>query len=209
MGLLKNMRERRVEKKAQIKAAKSKALAEAKASAKLEKAKEKYLRKTAKQVRKTNQKELKARRAHEEKLAKVALEQIKAGNFNGGNVARYLGGARVALPVALPLIYRGLAQLQGAEDKNAAHAAGVAASDMAQFAGDGAPQKARIKAIRTDVGKGGLPIGFAKDVIDRLDEIVEAVNNTANMNNSQTKGALKATSRELGLIEAQIAAKRG
>lgn len=209
MGLLSTLRKRRQEKKAAEKAAKVRALAEAKADAKLEKAKEKYLRKTAKQVRKADAKELKNRRKHEEKMAAAALEQLKAGNFNGANVTRYVGAARVALPALLPLFYRGMTQLKEANERGTAQAHGVSAQDMAQFSGDGAPQQARIRQIRKDVSKGGLPMGFAKDVDERMDDLEDAVKNTSNMNNDQTRHALQAVSRELDLVEAQIQIKRG
>lgn len=209
MGLLSTMRHRRQEKKAALKAAKIRAIAETKADAKLEKAKEKYLRKTAKQVRKADAKELKSRRKHEEKMATAALEQLKAGNFNGANVTRYVGAARVALPALLPLFYRGMTQLKEANERQNLQRAGLTPVDTTSFTGDGPTQKARIRQIRKDVSKGGVPMGFAKDVEDRMDDLEDAVDNTSTMNNDQTRHALKAVSRELDLVEAQIRVKRG
>lgn len=209
MGLLSTMRQRRQEKKAALKAAKIRAIAEAKSDAKLEKAKEKYLRKTAKQVRKADAKELKSRRKHEEKMAQSALEQLKAGNFSGANVTRYVGAARVAIPAVLPLAYRAMTQLQQAQEKNNVRRVGLTPVDTEDLAGDGAVQRARIRQLRKSVSKGGLPVGFAKDVDDRLDDLEKAVENTSTMNSGQTSNALKAVNRELDLLDDQIAIKRG
>lgn len=208
MGLLSTLRNRRQEKKAQLRAAKVRAQAETKANAKLEKAKDKYLRKTAKQVRKTDAKELKTRRKHEEKMAKVALEQIKAGNFNGANVTRYVGAARLAVPALLPLLYRGMTQMQAAGEKDTAKRAGVTPASMAAYSSDGAVQKARIKKLRKEADDSSLPRGFAKDVEDRLDDLDEAVDSTRVMNNAQTEHALKAVDRELDLVRDQMKIKR-
>ena len=208
MGLFSTMRRRRQEKKATIKAAKVRAIAETKADAKLEKAKEKYLRKTAKKVRKADAKELKNRRKHEEKMASAALQQLKAGNFNSQNVSRYVGAARVALPALLPLFYRGMTQMKEVNERQNLQRAGLVPTANASFAGDGPTQQARIRQIRKDVSKGGVPMGFAKDVEERMDDLEDAVNNTSTMNNDQTRHVLQAISRELDLVESQIRTKR-
>ncbi len=106
MGLLRSIRKRRAEKRAMYRAAKAKALAEAKASAKLENRKEKYLRKTAKQVRKLESKQLAEYHKHEQKMAQAAIERAKAGRFNAKTVLRYGMAIRALLPVLLPLFYR-------------------------------------------------------------------------------------------------------
>lgn len=206
MGLLSKMRKRRQEKKAAFKAAKLRAKAEAKADAKLEKRKDKYLRKTAKQVRKHDAKELKARRKHEEFMAKNTLEQIKAGRFNKDNVSRYATALRTAAPVALPLLYRAMVQVQERSESSRAANAGVSKRSMAAFSGEGAPQRARIKAVR-DAVKRGVPNGFAKDIEERLDTLEDAVRNAEAMPASQQRRLLGSVSTELDLIETQIAEK--
>ncbi len=208
MGLLSAMRKRRQERKAIYKAAKVRAKAEAKETSKLELQKEKYLRKTAKQVRKFEAKELKQRRKHEQAMAKSAVQQLKNGTFNAQNVARYAGAARVAAPVALPIIYRLLNQLRNSQEVSVAHRAGVVPADMAKYAQDGAAHKARIDRIRKSVDKGNVPTGFAKDVNDRMDTLEKAVDNSKSMGDAQTKDVLGSISRDLDLVEAQIAQKR-
>ncbi|WP_426705618.1 DUF6474 family protein [Corynebacterium auriscanis] len=206
MGLLSKMRKRRQEKKAAYKAAKLRAKAEAKADAKLEQRKDKYLRKTAKQVRKYDAKELKARRKHEEYMAKNALQQIKAGRFNKNNVARYATALRTAAPAALPLLYRAMVQIQENSEGSRASRSGVTRRSMAAFSGEGAPQRARIKAVR-DAVKRGVPNGFAKDIDERLDTLEDAVRNAEAMPPSQQRRMLGSVSTELDLIESQIAEK--
>ena len=207
MGLLSGMRKRRQEKKAIEKAAKVRAKAQVKADSKLEKRKEAYLRKTAKQVRKMDAKELKAQRKHNEKMAKASLEQIKAGRFNSKNVLKVAGAARVAAPFALPLFYRGVTALQEASNGSAARRNGLALKATAEFPADGSLQQARIKKIRKSLDK-GVPAGFAKDVSERLDDLDTAIENSRSMNNGQTKRVLRSVSNELNLVESQIKAKR-
>lgn len=207
MGLLSGMRKRRQEKKAIEKAAKVRAKAQVKADSKLEKRKEAYLRKTAKQVRKMDAKELKAQRKHNEKMAKASLEQIKAGRFNSKNVLKVAGAARVAAPFALPLFYRGVTALQEASNGSAARRNGLALKATAEFPADGSLQQARIKKIRKSLDK-GVPAGFAKDISERLDDLDTAIENSRSMNNGQTKRVLRSVSNELDLVESQIKAKR-
>ena len=207
MGLLSGMRKRRQEKKAIEKAAKVRAKAQVKADSKLEKRKEAYLRKTARQVRKMDAKELKAQRKHNEKMAKASLEQIKAGRFNSKKVLKVAGAARVAAPFAIPLFYRGMTALQEASNSSAARRSGLATKATAQFPGDGGLQQARIKKIRKSLDD-GVPTGFAKDISERMDDLDKAVENSRSMNDGQAKRVLRSVSNELDLVEAQIKAKR-
>ena len=205
MGLFKNLRKRRIERKAAFKAAQTRAKVDAKEAAKLEKEKEKYLRKTAKQVRKMDAKELKKRRKHEEEMAKASVEQLKAGRFNARNVLRFIGAARVAAPVVVPLVYRVLTQLQGKGGVTSQPRAG--ASQLQSFPADGAPQRARMKQTRKSVDS-GVPSGFAKDVNDRMDVLTDAIDNAGSMGEDQRKRVLESVSKELDLVEAQIDTKR-
>lgn len=202
MGLLKGMRKRRLEKKAAEKAAKVKALAEVKADAKLEKRKEAYLRKTAKQVRKMDRKELKARRKHNEKMAATALEQLKEERAAGPTILKTATSARIAAPVLIPLFYRGMTLLREYTEEAPARR-----RPAAPFTGTGASQRVRIDQVRKSLNK-GIPSGFAKDVEERMDELEKAVKNSSSMTPDQEKRVLKSVSRELDLVEAQIAAKR-
>ena len=190
MGLFSTLRKRRQEKKAMEKAAKVRAKAQVKADAQLEKRKEAYLQKTAKQVRKMDAKEMKARRKQ--------------------NVARYAGAARVAAPIAIPLAYRLLTQLRGASEATTANRAGVSTASLAKYGGEGsgaAAYRARIDAVRDSLDK-GIPSGFAKDIDERMDDLETAVENTSSMSEGQAHRVLSSVGKELDLVEAQIAAKR-
>lgn len=204
MGLLKNLRKRRQEKKAAFRAAKAKALAEAKADAKLQRAKEKYQRKTVKQVRKIDAKELKKRRKHDEKMAQAAVERAKAGRFNSKNVLRYATAGRALAPVAIPLVYRALTQLQsGSATSGFSRPAAGGGNAM----GASTSHAARIDMVRNSVNK-GVPAGFAKDVNERMDVLDDALKNANSMTKEQAQGVLASISRELDMVEAQVAAKR-
>lgn len=210
MGLLSTLRKHRQEKKAMEKAAKVRAKAQVKADAELEKRKETYLRKTAKQVRKIDAKEMKARRKHEQKMAQSALEQLKEGRFNSKNVARYAVAVRVATPVAIPLMYRLLTQLRGAAEATTASRVGVSAASLAKYGGEdsnAAAYRARIDAVRDSLGK-GVPSGFAKDIDERMDDLENAVENTSSMSEGQAHRVLSSVGKELDLVETQIAAKQ-
>ena len=157
-------------------------------------------------MRKHDAKELKARRKHEEFMAKNALQQIKAGRFNKDNVTRYATALRTAAPAALPLLYRAMVQIQESAEGSRASRSGVSRRSMAAFSGEGAPQRARIKAVR-DAVKRGVPDGFAKDIDERLDTLEDAVRNAEAMPASQQRRLLGSVSTELDLIESQIAEK--
>lgn len=207
MGLLKNLRKRRQEKKAAYRAAKAKALAEAKADAKLQKAKEKYQRKTAKQVRKIDEKELKKRREHDEKMARAAVERAKAGRFNSKNVLRYAAAGRALAPVAIPLAYRAMTQLQNGGAASLSRSVKGSSQDASSgFMGASSSHSARIEMVRNSVNK-GVPSGFAKDINERMDVLDEALKNANSMTKEQARGVLASVSRELDLVEAQVAAK--
>ena len=207
MGLLGTMRKRRMERKAAEKAARYKAKAQVKADAELEKRKEAYLRKTAKQVRKIDAKEMKARRKHEQKMAKSAVEQLKAGRFNAQTISRYANASRVADP---PWLSRLLTQLRGATEATAASRAGVNRDALAKYSGQdeaAAAYRARIDQVRDSLDK-GVPSGFAKDIDERLDDLDDAVKNSGSMTENQARHVLKSVDRELDLIEAQVSTKK-
>lgn len=208
MGLLKKLRNRRIEKKAAYRAAKAKALAEAKANAKLQRAKEKYQRKTIKQVRKIDAKELKRHRKHDEKMARAAVERARAGRFNSKNVLRYATAGRALAPVAIPLVYRALVQLQKGSTTSGSFSrtsTGGGAGNVMR--GAGSSHAARIQKVRKSVTK-SVPAGFAKDINERMDVLEDALKNADTMTKQQAQDVLASISRELDLVEAQVEAKQ-
>lgn len=201
MGVVSSARRRRYERKAAYKAAKVQARTEARESAKLDRRKEEYLQKTAKKVRKENARELKARRKHNEKMAKSTVEQIKAGRFNASTMLRYTGALRILLPVAIPLAYRAMTQLsQGSTGRGTP-------AEFSNFVGAGAPQRARIADLRYRIDHGNVPSGFAKDATARLDELEKSLNNASGMSDSQTSNLTSSVSTELDLLDREFSEK--
>lgn len=189
MSLLKKVRKLRAQAKAEAKAAKARARAEVKEASKAERRQQKLLAKQEKNLLKSEEKGLKKRRKHEEKMAKQELEKLKAGRFNSDNVKRYAGAARAAVPLLLPLAYRGLVALRENNEKRQAKKAGVSRDQLASFAGHGASLKARTQGIRNSLEGTDLPAGFKRDVRDRLDELDAATDNAEFMTADQRRRA--------------------
>lgn len=201
MGVLSSARRRRHEKKAAYKAAKVQARTEARELAKLDRKKEEYLHKMARKVRKQNNRDLKEQRKHDAKLAQATVQQLKAGRFNAKTVLRYAGALRVLIPVAVPLIYRGVTQISQGTSRRSATA------EFSNFVGVGAPQRARIADLRTRLDRTKVSTGFAKDATERLDQLENSLDNASGMSESQTDNLTASVSTELDLLDRQFAEK--
>lgn len=207
MSLIKKIRKARREARAEIKAAKTRAKAEVKAADKARHRQQKLLAKQEKALIKSEEKGLKKRRKHEYKMAQKELERIKEGRFNKNNVKRYAGALRTAAPLLLPLIYRGITAVQREVEKNRAQKAGVSADQLASFAGHGAPLKARTAGIRNSLKDANVPVGFKRDVKERLNELDAAIENAEYMTEQQRQRAHRSISGEIDSINADIQAK--
>lgn len=204
MGIVKSFRKARAQKKIELKAAKARARQEAKSAAKMELKADKFLAKQEKKLLKEEKKGQKRKNKHELKLAKNELAQIKAGKFNAQNVARYSGALRAILPIALPLVYRGITMVRDSQANKQARAFGVSADELAKFAGYGAPLKARIAGMRETVNASSLPTGFIKDVEDRLRELSTAVDNAERMTTEKRQAAHRSITKDLDNLAQQI-----
>ena len=204
MGILETIRKSRARTKAEIKAAKVRARSESKEAAKLELKRDKLLAKAEKNLLKEEKKGLKAKRKHERKMAEKTLEQMKQGRVNSDNFKRYAGVARLALPMLLPLVYRGITvareQLVGAK----ARRVGVTTDQLARFSGHGAELKARIDGVRTTLDEDHHAHGFVLDVKDRLDELDRAVDNSEFMTAEQRRRAHDSISRDIDAVTQEI-----
>ncbi|AEX70872.1 DUF6474 family protein [Corynebacterium diphtheriae] len=209
MGLFESFRKARAKTKAEIKAAKVKARQEAKDATKLEIKRNKLLAQQEKALLKEERKGLKAKRKHEEKLAKTTLEQLKAGKFNKDNVLRYAGAARTLAPIVLPLIYRGITLAKEQANTKRALRLGIDPSDLARFAGHGAELKARIEGIRGSVKVSSLPKGFVADVEQRLDDLTFAVDNAEYMTPELRQRSHRSIANDLDQLARQIQDKIG
>ncbi|AWB82811.1 hypothetical protein C3B44_11105 [Corynebacterium yudongzhengii] len=207
MGVLKKLRKRRSQAKAEIKAAQTKARQEVQASAKALNRREKLLAKQEKALLKAEKKGLKNKRKHELALAKAEYQKRKHGRFNADNVNRYLKAGRIALPVLLPLIYRGITQLRDTTTNARAKRAGVTRAQLAQFSGHGAGLHARIQGIRNSLEGTHLPAGFRRDMDDRLNELRSATDNAEFMTADQRRRAHNAINSDIDKVTAEIQAK--
>ncbi|AKK12110.1 DUF6474 family protein [Corynebacterium uterequi] len=204
MGVLSTLKKRRSSLRKDIKTAQAKARAEVKASEKDLARREKLLSKLEKQIIKSEEKGLKGKRKHERELAKTEYQKLKNGKFNKETVERYIKAGRVALPVMLPLLYRGVTQLRESATEAKARKAGVTRQQLAQFTGHGASLQARIQGIRNSLDGMSLPAGFKQDIDTRLDELRSATNNAEFMTAQQRRRAHGAINGDIDKVTAQI-----
>lgn len=204
MGIVSNLTKRRAKARQDIKAAQTKARTEVQQSAKALQRREKLLARTEKQLIKEEKKGLKAKRKHELELAKTEYKKRKAGKFNAGNVSRYVNAGRVALPILVPLIYRGVTQLRDSSTQTKAKRAGISADQLAQFSGHGADLHARIEGIRSSLLGTSLAPGFKRDAESRLDELRSATDNAEFMTADQRRRAHHAINSDIDKLTAEI-----
>ncbi|MHA2790045.1 DUF6474 family protein [Corynebacterium sp. S7] len=208
MGLLKSIQKSRRKTKAEVAAAKKRAVQEAKEAAKLEYKRDKLVDNAEKRLLKEERKGLKNKRKHEQKLAKNELAKLQQGQFNAKTVNRWVGGLRVAIPVLLPLAYRGLVAWRERDINKRAHQVGVSSDEMAQYSGHGSELKARIEGVRKNLdSSSSLSAGFKRDANDRLKELHTAVNNAEYMNPDQRRRAHQAIERDVEALTLEIQAK--
>ncbi|MDO4761922.1 MAG: DUF6474 family protein [Corynebacterium sp.] len=204
MGFFKAIRRARAEKKAIIKAAKVRAREEVKRGAQLKLQQEKLLANHERKLLKHEHKTLQARRKHEEKMAKAAVEQLREGRFNAKKVLRYSAAIRALAPLALPLIYRAVVAFRESANQSRAQKLGVSVDELSAFSGHGAELKARIAQLRKSVDQFGLPAGYRKDVHNRLDELRAAVDNAEFMTTDQRKRAHRAIDSDLEELNKEV-----
>lgn len=207
MGIISGIRKRRNKARREIKVAQARAVAEVKESAKVLNRRQKLLAAQEKELLKAEKKGLKEKRKHELKLAKTEYERAKAGSINPDRVKRWIRASRIAIPVLLPLIYRGLTAAQDASNKARADRAGISPEKLAQFSGHGADLKARIEGVRQNVKNADLPAGFVQDVEDRLDDLIQAADNAEFMTPDQRRRALNAVNSDIDKVTAEIQAR--
>lgn len=207
MGILNNILKRRTAAQKEIRSAQSRARQEVKEDARARARREKLLTDLEKKLVKTEQKGLKKKRKHELELAKQEYEKIQAGKINPARVSSWIGAARVATPVLLPLIYRGVTLAREQLVNARANREGLTAEQLAQYSGHGASQKARLDGIRAELEKSGLPVGYRRDAEARIEELVVATNNAEYMSPDQRRRALAAVNRDIDKLAQEIQAQ--
>ncbi|SNT26643.1 DUF6474 family protein [Rhodococcoides kyotonense] len=215
MGLF-GKRNSRATRKAEAKALKHKAGLEAKLSAKNER---KQLKSIAKAQRKLNSVEAKSQKNVEKAQVATLNAQRKAiaqGKFNAAQVRKYIGIARVLVPVLTPIVYRVASVVRARLDDRKATKLGVSPGELGDFTGYGAKLSARISGAEKSLAKvtethsGDTETRkFADAIGQRLTDLGTAVRTSEQMPAPRRKAAHQAISAELDGIEADLLARLG
>ncbi|NKY49911.1 DUF6474 family protein [Nocardia vermiculata] len=211
MGLF-TKRKRRVNRKAEAKALKHKAGVEAKLGARNERKRNKAELRTQRDVAKAQISTLKA----EEKAAQKAAERAERDPLSAAQVKKYLGVARILIPVLAPLAYRGATYVRGQIDTRRAHRLGIGIEDLGNFNGPGGRLQARIAGVEAtlaDLEKSGDKDGEAQKFVvatrDRLNSLAAAVRTADQMPVARRRSVHSSISHELSGVEADILARLG
>ncbi|MHC1558398.1 DUF6474 family protein [Actinomycetospora sp. C-140] len=166
----------------------------------------------------------KKRRKAEEKAAKdesTDLEGTAADPLTGAKIKRYIGIARIVVPVVAPIVYQAVGEARDRWDAHRARQLGVAPDELADFTGRGAALYARIhnlatsaNDLRTRYGSGQEARAtdirsFVDDAEQRLADMESAVRAAEQMPSSRRRSAHLAVSGELDRVETRLLALWG
>lgn len=144
-----------------------------------------------------------------------------ADPVTGAKVKRYIGIARIVVPVVAPIIYQGVGMARERWDAHRARQLGVAPDELGDFTGRGAALYARVHHIalsaqdlRTRHGSGDDPRAaevraFVEDAEQRLSDLESAVRAAEQMPASRRRSAHVAVAGELERIEDRLLALWG
>ncbi|MGV9674455.1 DUF6474 family protein [Nocardia sp. NPDC003482] len=211
MGLF-TKRKRRPDRKAEAKALKHKAKLEAKLSARNERKRDRAEARNQREVAKQQVATLKA----EEKAALKAAERADRELISAGQVKKYLGVARVLVPVLAPLAYRAATFVRGQLDTRRAQRLGIGIDQLGDFAGHGGRLQARIANTEATLAElenrqgGDAELKkFTAATRDRLDSLTAAVRTAEQMPAQRRRAVHTSISSELSGIEADLLARLG
>ncbi|MBB5913720.1 hypothetical protein BJY24_002587 [Nocardia transvalensis] len=212
MGLF-TKRNKRADRKAEAKALKHKAAMEAKLGARNERKRDRADARTQRDVAKQQIATLKA----EEKAAEKVAAKADRDLLTAGQVKKYLGVARVLVPVLAPLAYRAATFIRGQIDTRRAHRLGIGLDQLTDFSGHGAKLQARVAnaegALTEIAGKTGKDDAegakFVAATRERLDSLTAAVRTAEQMPPQRRRAVHTSISTELSGIEADILARLG
>jgi hypothetical protein len=211
MGLF-TKRKRRTDRKAEAKALKHKAALEAKLGARNERKRDRAAARTEREVAKQQISTLKA----EEKAALKAAEKAERELFSAGQIKKYLGVARVLIPVLAPLAYRAATFVRGRIDARRAHRLGIGLDQLGDYSGHGARLQARISGassalteIADKAGKDAETQKFVTASRDRLDSLTAAIRTAEQMPAPRRRAVHTSISSELSGVEADVLARLG
>ncbi|MFJ1458989.1 DUF6474 family protein [Nocardia sp. N2S4-5] len=211
MGLF-TKRKGRADRKAEAKALKHKAALEAKLGARNERKRNRAEIRAQRDVAKQQIATLKA----EEKAALKKAEKAERDLLSAGQVKKYLGVARVLIPVLAPLAYRAATFVRGQLDTRRAHRLGIGLDQLTDFSGHGAKLQARVANAEAALdkiaakGKDDDDAGkFVTATRDRLESLTAAVRTAEQMPPQRRRAVHTSISHELSGIEADVLARLG
>jgi hypothetical protein len=211
MGLF-TKRKRRADRKAEAKALKHKAGLEAKLGARNERKRHRLEARNQRSVTKQQISTLKA----EEKAALKTAEKAERELFSAGQIKKYLGVARVLIPVLAPLAYRAATFIRGQIDARRAHQLGIGLDQLGDFSGHGARLQARISGAESALseisdksGKDAETQKFVSASRDRLNSLTAAVRTAEQMPAPRRRAVHTSISNELSGVESDVLARLG
>lgn len=210
MGLF-TKRKKRVSRRAEAKALKHKAGMEAKLGARNERKRNRAEARTQQQVAKAEIAKLQA----EEKAAEKVAARAERDPFSAASIRKYLGVARILVPVLAPLAYRGATFVRGQLDTRRAQQLGVGLDQLGEFAGPGAKLQARIAGVESTLAEieakhtDTETKKFVAASRDRLDSLSAAVPTPAQMPVPRRRAVHASISNELSGIEADVLNRLG
>jgi len=144
-----------------------------------------------------------------------------ADPLTGAKIKRYIGIARILIPVVAPIVYQAVGEARDRWDAHRARQFGVAPDELTEFTGRGAALYARIhnlalsaRDLRTRHGGGqddraGEIRSFVEDAEQRMADLESAVRAAEQMPASRRRSAHVAVSGELDRIETRLLALWG
>lgn len=149
------------------------------------------------------------------------LTGTPADPLTGAKIKRYIGIARIVVPVVAPIVYQAVGTARDRWDAHRARQFGVAPDELAEFTGRGAALYARIhnlalstRDLSTRFGTGQDDRArevrsFVEDAEQRLTDLESAVRAAEQMPGSRRRRAHLAVSGELDRVENRLLALWG
>jgi hypothetical protein len=181
-------------------------------------------RKAAKQAAKAEKQTAKAAKADRlasEKVAEIeeaAAKEAKDGDdgLTGATVKRWIGIARVVVPIAAPIVYQAVGATRSRVDDFRARRLGVAPDELSSFSGRGTALYARCHNLANSVRElanrrpDDAEVGtFTADARTRLSDLEAAVRSAEQMPAGRRRRAHLAVAGELDRLEARLLALWG
>lgn len=166
---------------------------------------EKEAAKAAKAERKANDKSAKAADAQ------IAEKKGKDDPLTSATVKRWIGIAKVVVPVAAPIVYQAAGQARSRIDDYRARRLGVAPDELSTFSGRGTALYARSHNLANSVRELGNRRpddadvrAFTADARNRLSDLEAAVRSAEQMPNARRRRAHLAAAGELDRLESRL-----